>query len=54
MNEVDILSKEDVRKSSLSLSLSSSSSLSRQNHGFEPLVDPFRSHASRSLFKGLP
>ena len=23
-------------------------------HGFEPLVDPFRSHASRSLFKGLP
>jgi hypothetical protein len=23
-------------------------------HGFGPLVDPFRSHVSRSLFKGLP
>ena len=23
-------------------------------HGVEPLVDPFRFHISRSLFKGLP
>ena len=23
-------------------------------HGVDPLVDPFRSHVSRSLFKGLP
>jgi len=23
-------------------------------HGVGPLVDPFRSHVSRSLFKGLP
>ena len=23
-------------------------------HGVRPLVDPFRSHVSRSLFKGLP
>jgi hypothetical protein len=30
---------------------SSSSSIS---HGVGPLVDPFRSYLSRSLFKGLP
>ena len=34
---------------------SSSSSLSSYiRHGVGPLVDPFRSHVSRSLFKGLP
>ena len=32
----------------------SSSSSSNICHGDGPLVDPFRSHASRSLFKGLP
>ena len=31
-----------------------SSSSSYICHGDEPLVDPFRSHVSRSLFKGLP
>jgi hypothetical protein len=35
-------------------SSSSSSSSSYICHGVGPLVDPFRSHASRSLFKGLP
>ena len=29
-------------------------SLSSIFHGIRPLVDPFRSHASRSLFNGLP
>ena len=33
---------------------SSSSSSSYIYHGVGPLVDPFRSHVSRSLFKGLP
>ena len=33
---------------------SSSSSSSSICHGVGPLVDPFRSHVSRSLFKGLP
>jgi len=33
---------------------SSSSSSSYIFHGDGPLVDPFRSHVSRSLFKGLP
>ena len=33
---------------------SSSSSSSSIFHGIWPLVDPFRSHASRSLFNGLP
>ena len=33
---------------------SSSSSSSYIFHGVGPLVDPFRSHVSRSLFKGLP
>jgi hypothetical protein len=33
---------------------SSSSSSSSICHGVGPLVDPFRSHLSRSLFKGLP
>jgi hypothetical protein len=32
----------------------SSSSSSSICHGVGPLVDPFRSHVSRSLFKGLP
>jgi len=32
----------------------SSSSSSSIFHGIGPLVDPFRSHASRSLFNGLP
>ena len=32
----------------------SSSSSSYICHGVGPLVDPFRSHVSRSLFKGLP
>jgi hypothetical protein len=42
----------EVRKSgSLFSSSSSSSSIF---HGVGPLVDPFRSHVSRSLFKGLP
>jgi hypothetical protein len=31
-----------------------SSSSSSICHGVGPLVDPFRSHVSRSLFKGLP
>jgi len=31
-----------------------SSSSSSICHGIRPLVDPFRSHASRSLFNGLP
>jgi len=35
-----------------SVSLSSSSSY--VCHGVRPLVDPFRSHVSRSLFRGLP
>ena len=35
-------------------SSSSSSSSSYICHGVGPLVDPFRSHVSRSLFKGLP
>lgn len=52
MNDVGILSKEDVRKSSLSFS-SSSSSISRHYHGVGPLVDPFRSHTSTSPFSGL-
>jgi hypothetical protein len=34
--------------------LSSSSSSSSICHGVGPFVDPFRSHVSRSLFKGLP
>jgi len=33
---------------------SSSSSSSSICNGVGPLVDPFRSHVSRSLFKGLP
>ena len=37
-----------------SKSSSLSSSLSYMFHGVRPLVDPFRSHVSRSLFKGLP
>ena len=32
----------------------SSSSSSYVRHGVRPLVDPFRSHASRILFRGLP
>jgi hypothetical protein len=43
---------QDSRSSSSSSSLSSSSS--SVCHGVGPLVDPFLSHASRSLFKGLP
>ena len=35
-------------------SSSSSSSSSYIFHAVGPLVDPFRSHVSRSLFKGLP
>jgi hypothetical protein len=35
-------------------SSSSSSSSSSTCHGVGPLVDPFWSHVSRSLFKGLP
>jgi hypothetical protein len=35
------------------LKSSSSSSSSSIVHGVGPLVDPFRSHVSRSLFKGL-
>ena len=34
--------------------LDESSSSSYIFHGVGPLVDPFRSHVSRSLFKGLP
>jgi len=34
--------------------MSSSSSSSYICHGVGPLVDPFRSHVSRSLLKGLP
>ena len=52
MNEVDILSKQDVRKASLSLLLSSP--ISRHYHGVGPLVEPFRSHTSINLFNGLP
>jgi len=37
-----------------SSSSSSSSSSSCICHVVGPLVDPFRSHVSRSLFKGLP
>ena len=42
-----------ANKDTSSLSSSSSSS-SYICHGVGPLVDPFRSHISRSLFKGLP
>jgi len=35
-------------------SSSSSSSSSHVCHGVRPLVDPFRSHVSRSHFRGLP
>ena len=38
----------------VSLFTSSSSSSPYIFHGVGPLVDPFRSHVSRSLFKGLP
>jgi len=41
-----------VKENSLFTVLSSSSS--RVCHGVRPLVDPFRSHVSRSLFRGLP
>jgi hypothetical protein len=34
--------------------LSSSSSSSYICHGVGPIVDPFQSHISRSLVKGLP
>jgi hypothetical protein len=44
----------DFTGSRLYLSPSSSSSSSYICHGVEPLVDPFRSHVSRNLFKGLP
>jgi hypothetical protein len=40
--------------SSLSLAKSIPSSSSYICHGVGPLVDPFQSHVSRSLFKGLP
>jgi len=40
--------------SSLEMWISSSSSSSIIFHGVGPLVDLFRSHVSRSLFKGLP
>jgi len=39
---------------SLFVSSSSSSSSTYICHGLGPLVDPFRSPVSRSLFKGLP
>jgi hypothetical protein len=41
------------RKSSIGNRIFLSSSL-YICHGVGPLVDPFRSHVSRSLFKGLP
>jgi hypothetical protein len=55
MNKVDILSKQDVRKASLSLSSLSLSSLSLPGHyhGVGPLVETFSSHTSRSFFNGL-
>jgi len=40
-----------LKKKKILLSSSSSSYIC---HGVGPLVDPFRSHVSRSLFKGLP
>jgi len=40
-----------VKKWQFRISFSSSSSIC---HGVGPLVDPFRSHVSRSFFKGLP
>jgi hypothetical protein len=42
------------RKASLNYTVPGRSSSSYICHGVGPLVDPFRSHASRSLFKGLP
>jgi len=43
----------EIHQTGLSSSSPSSSS-SYICHGVGPLVDPFRSHVSRSLFKGLP
>ena len=51
------LVSSDVCCLELILVLSSSSSSSSSSyicHAVGPLVDPFRSHVSRSLFKGLP
>jgi len=44
----------DVALSSICLNNVTSSSSSYICHGVGPLVDPFRSHVSRSLFKGVP
>ena len=44
-------------KSQINVRISSSSSSSPSSyicHAVRPLVDPFRSHVFRSLFKGLP
>jgi len=41
-------------KMTYSTNYKSSSSSSYICHGGGPLVDPFQSHVSRSLFKGLP
>jgi hypothetical protein len=46
---VDALKKRDIP-----YTCPKSSSSSSICHGVGPLVDPFRSHVSRSLFKGLP
>ena len=46
---------EDISFSTRKKSSSSSSSSSSYIfHAVGPLVDPFRSHITRSLFKGLP
>jgi hypothetical protein len=45
---------DDEQSYNTGLVSSSSSSSSSIFHGVGPLVDPFRSHVSRSLIKGLP
>ena len=48
------LANPSLPNPTLSYTSPSSSSSSYIFHGVGPLVDPFRSHVSRSLFKGLP
>jgi hypothetical protein len=43
-----------IHAADLCLCLKIPSSSSSICHGVGPLVDPFQSHVSRSLFKGLP
>ena len=56
--KINLQSTSGSPKSSLTLRSSSSSSSSSSSpyicHGVGPIDDPFPSHVSRSLFKGLP